>query len=351
MARVLLHIGTHKTATTTLQDVFHHNSDLLARAGIIYPRLHRRITGHHGLVHDWGAVPDVYRLPGGSRAALTKLARDYADTDHVVIVSSEEFSRADPNTAPDLAEIAKILSPFDRVEVLCTLRGQWEFLQSVYQELSKKRSPPRPPQLVGPVIKSGCFAGLFADYTLLLDRLETCFPADAITLIDYHSARAGPGGIVGAVLAMTCGGRPGHPLPDPARQILNQLNWINDGASNVSPPPLATWAANILAEPQAAPPWLLDLTSQICGEKFGAGHRGSIFTRDEFQTLSEHFGNLNRILARRRHILQPEFQITPPRPDHITHFRNHMDGDMWMRLAREMAARGIGAHQTAQAAE
>ena len=39
MARIVLHIGTHKTATTTIQNVFHRNATLLAQHGIVYPRL------------------------------------------------------------------------------------------------------------------------------------------------------------------------------------------------------------------------------------------------------------------------------------------------------------------------
>ena len=71
MARAILHIGTHKTATTTLQDSFRLNAALLARRGLIYPQIDARHSGHHGLVTDWNPLPAVYHLPGGSMAALT----------------------------------------------------------------------------------------------------------------------------------------------------------------------------------------------------------------------------------------------------------------------------------------
>ena len=196
MSRVVLHIGTHKTATTTIQDTFWTNSELLARHGVVYPR-QGRVTGHHGLVFDWGRLPEVYRLEAGSRRTLAQIAEDHAGGDLTVFLSSEEFSRGDPRGAVDFAEVRSILAPFGRIEVICTLRPQWQFLQSVYLELSKKMLPPRPPQMVAPVIEKGMFAGLWIDYNLLLDRLETVFAPDEIALVDFETARRGEGGILG----------------------------------------------------------------------------------------------------------------------------------------------------------
>lgn len=88
MAKVVIHIGTHKTATTTIQDTFSQNAKLLRQHGVIYPRL-SRFTGHHGLVSDWGRLPKVYDLPGGSKAALRQIANEHGAGDHTVFLSSE----------------------------------------------------------------------------------------------------------------------------------------------------------------------------------------------------------------------------------------------------------------------
>jgi len=68
MARLILHIGTHKTATTTIQNSFHANRKLLAQHGLIYPDL-GRAAGHHGLVTDWIDLPANYHYPQGAAAA------------------------------------------------------------------------------------------------------------------------------------------------------------------------------------------------------------------------------------------------------------------------------------------
>ena len=50
--RRILHIGTHKTATTSLQTALYNNRHSLAEQGVIYPNLVdwdlRQRAGHHG---------------------------------------------------------------------------------------------------------------------------------------------------------------------------------------------------------------------------------------------------------------------------------------------------------------
>ena len=72
--------------------------------------------------------------------------------------------------APRFAAVRTALAPFDEIEVLCMLRPQWQFLQSIYLELSKHTSPARPPKLVDPVMESGMFEGLWIDYNKLLKQ-------------------------------------------------------------------------------------------------------------------------------------------------------------------------------------
>lgn len=332
MSRVILHIGTHKTATTTIQDTLFHNADILAQANVIYPRLSAKITGHHGLVHDWGKLPEVYRLPAGSRAALADIARDHASSDRTVILSSEEFSRADPEAAPDFAELRKILAGFDKITVVCTLRTQWEFLQSVYQELSKKHRPPRPPQLVWPVIERGTFAGLFVDYGLLLDRLESSFGPSDIHLVDYHRAKCEPGGLVGHVLRLADVG-----------YLVDRITPVNGGMSNVSPPSLSGWAANILAEPHIAPDWTITAAQEAYVQRFGPGARPCLFTSGEFDALARHFEARNTELEQRRTTHQPGFEISRADSSEIAVFRNHADAEFWMRVSRRLGTRlGLG---------
>lgn len=326
MAKVVLHIGTHKTATTTIQDMFWTNADLLAKHGVIYPRFNK-ITGHHGLVYDWGNLPEVYMLPQGSRGALAEIARDYAKGDHTVFLSSEEFSRGNANGAVDFAVVREILKDFDEIEVICVLRTQWEFLQSVYLELSKKWQPPRPPALLSNALSNGMIAGLWADYNGLLTQLEAVFAPEEITFLDFNTCRSAPGGILGALLAHL-----GCPL------AVETLQQVNNGSSNVSPMSLASWLANILAEPKVAPPWLVQRCTELLRTEAGEDIRACLFSQAEFAQLKEHFAVANAKLRARRLAIQPDFQISPPDASKITLFRDTLPPGYWFKLSRLFVA-------------
>ena len=326
MSKVVLHIGTHKTATTTIQDTFFKNSALLAKHGIVYPR-QGKAAGHHGLAHDWGDMPAIYKLPEGSREALRNLAKTYAKSDRTLFLSSEEFSRADPKAAMDFAEIRALLSDFDEIEVVCVVRHQWQFIQSVYLELSRVYLTPRPPLLVGNSIRNGTVAGLWADYNLMLDWLEQSFAPEEITLLDFNTVLAAEGGILGAMLRHL-----GTSLEAGA------LETVHGGASNVSPMALGSWTANLLAEPKPAPSWLVESTSRLLHEEFGEGIKTCLFTKEEFRRLKDHFDAKNELLAARRAKVQQGFRITPASADGLTLFRNDIGASFWLKAARSFVA-------------
>lgn len=326
MSKVILHIGTHKTATTTIQDTFFGNAALLKKHGIVYPTF-GKISGHHGLVHDWGALPAVYRLPEGSREAFRQIARAHAESDNTVFISSEEFSRADPKNSVDFNEVRALLAPFDKIEVICVLRLQWQFIQSVYLEVSKKFVAPRPPLLMRNSIRNGQVAGLWADYNGLLDRLRDTFEETEISFFEFGAAVSAPGGILGHMLA--------HMGSD---LTADDLKPVNDGNSNVSPLSLASWAANILAEPKVAPPSLVERTTKALKAEYGADLKPCLFTRGEFTELQNHFDERNEVLRQRRAPFQPDFRLPKADASKLTLFRDDISSSFWLRLARSMVA-------------
>lgn len=322
MSKVVLHIGTHKTASTTIQDMFWTNSELLAAHGVIYPRLNAQ-TGHHGLVLNWEGRPKVYELPKGSLGTLAELAETYAGSDKTLFLSSEEFSR---NRSLDrMVDIRDALAAFDEIEVICVLRTQWQFLQSVYLEVSKQRIPPRPPELVGPMIKSNRFEGLWVDYNCLLDRLEEVFDPGQITFLDFSASQAAKGGIIGTFLR--------HLGVD---LTLDQLEVVNNGKSNPSPMSLASWAANILSEPYAAPEWLVQMATEALKAEFGDKVKPCLFTREEFRALKDFYDARNTELSQRRAAVQPGFELSKAAPDGLNLFRNEIPSSFWVRMGRRM---------------
>ncbi len=320
MSKIILHIGTHKTASTTVQNTFWENSALLARHGVVYPRLDQN-TGHHGLVPGWTEMPAVYKLPQGGLAALQKITSDHASSDRTVLLSSEEFSRE--RAIAEMGPIRDIISAFDEIEVVCVLRSQWQFLQSIYLEISKKRVPPRPTALVKPVMENGHAGGLWVDYTRLLTSLENHFAPGEIAFLDFDTARNGEGGVIGALLR--------HLGVDLTMQ---DLTAVDGGEANVSPMSLASWAANVLSEPGVAKPELVALTTECMKREFGDDVRPCLFTHEEFNLLRDHFSGLNDRLAERRNAVQPDLIVSPARSGDLTLFRNNVNNAYWIRLGR-----------------
>lgn len=325
MAKVILHIGTHKTATTTIQNTFAGNRALLARHGLDYPDL-GRISGHHGLVMKWLYLPEVFAIAGGPEAAWTRIAA-MAREGRTVFLSSEEFSRGLPLPRIDLAELRRYLAPFAEIQVVCTLRDQLSFLQSVYLEVSKKSAPPPWANFFANSLASGFGAGLFLDYSALDDHLRSAFARDEIRYVDFTAARAAPGGMLGTFLALA-----GTGLAPEA------LKPVDGGKANVSPDPLAVWAANQIAAPYPAGETLIALAAAALAEELAPDQRSTIYTRAEEMRLLAHFAPLNARFTERIAASQPGFALTAPPAAGRRLYRDEIGPGFWLRIARRLHA-------------
>lgn len=330
MSKLILHIGTHKTATTTIQNVLWGNRTILGKNGIEYPKLGYNtkfdITGHHGIIFDWLTLPPVYKLPMDSRRTLTALANDYGDSDVTVVLSSEEFSRFGPNKV-DFAEFRDCVSAFDRIEVICFLRTQWQLLQSTYLELSKKSVVQRTPQIAAGAKKNGHVSGVYMDFNLLLDHLLLNFSEDEITLVDMAAAKGSDGGIMGEMLRLIGAGL-----------NVDQLEFGDERAANVSPMPLASWMANIASEPKVAPNWLIDDAAHVLKSRHGEDVTTCLLSRGEVHDLNSHFMPLNRALAERRAPYQPGFSVTENDGSSVDVFREDVRALEWTAMTRRVTA-------------
>lgn len=118
---VVLHIGTNKTGTSSIQSFLHHNPQLLSEHGILYPRTGRGAdTGHHLLAEILKKFPER-ALEYGYQ--LKKEARGY-DT---AILSSEAFRVYPPEP------LAAMLQGIP-TRVVVFLRPHIQFLSSWYRE-------------------------------------------------------------------------------------------------------------------------------------------------------------------------------------------------------------------------
>lgn len=136
-----LHIGLHKTGTSSLQNFLGRNADALAKAGYAWPRAGRVAGGHHNLGYQLMGKGRFSTEAGGLEALAAEL-----EAAENAIVSSEELEFL------ELAEVRRLREGLGdrRVKVLAYLRRQDELIASTYAQQ----------------IRMGANLGSFAEYAL-----------------------------------------------------------------------------------------------------------------------------------------------------------------------------------------
>jgi hypothetical protein len=152
--RVILHAGTHKTGTTSIQTALAHNQTWLSERGYVYPRLRDFAGDHNKLAH---------RLARGEQSKLNLRSKLDVTAGDTLVLSAEEFwavtsrdedwdefCRADywQRRVERLERLRAALRDFDDVAILLCFRRQDEFAASLYATK----------------ILSGRFLGSFAEF-------------------------------------------------------------------------------------------------------------------------------------------------------------------------------------------
>ncbi len=132
MRRCYLHIGTHKTGTSSIQRSLTQAS--LTEAGFYFPDTGKWTadSGHHGLA---SAVASIQY-----DALVDSLVEEISLVQHHVILSSEEFTHMlwrNPQRFQRLVD--RLLTVVDDVTVILYLRRQADYIESNYLERLKSR--------------------------------------------------------------------------------------------------------------------------------------------------------------------------------------------------------------------
>ena len=149
MPRLILHIGTHKTATTSIQQFLRQHDQTLAKRGVYYPNYDLIGRGGH-YAHLGMANALAGRHKSYSRqTALSffRKVREKAKDFDTTIISAEPLYRHvdnDPGDSPYYkpeeywplrrAFIERIHDVFGEAEVVVVFRRQMDYAQSLYQE-------------------------------------------------------------------------------------------------------------------------------------------------------------------------------------------------------------------------
>ena len=125
--KLFLHVGSHKTGTTTIQRGLLANKTVLEQQGYDFPDVVFNFDGHHNLVADLKGL-DSYKSWLGGINELIEFAKT---SDRHMILSSEEFDQI--VTTPPLEKLQTALGHIFDIHIIGYLRPQEEFLQSMWQ--------------------------------------------------------------------------------------------------------------------------------------------------------------------------------------------------------------------------
>ncbi len=184
--RLVLHVGTHKTATTSLQKMFRENRDAFAERGIYYPEASRTYHGHHLLGYE-AFNPDNVEAAGALDALVAELEELEPSG---VLVSSENLEHL--VFMPDrLVEIRDALEGIGyEIFVLITLREVGEYAEAMCAELHKHGLERSPSEVAAEIVAKGSFTnnGLTFpfDFDLLVGTFDELVGADHVDVLVYN---------------------------------------------------------------------------------------------------------------------------------------------------------------------
>lgn len=133
MINIILHIGRHKTGTSSLQRFLFENPRLLQTYGLVYPSIFIKNIAHHILSERFRSA-DFNKLDETAKRALiersrSELCASMDSEDVIYIISSEAFQNADPLVIREVFD-PKIFN----VTVVCYFRDQISYLASAYNQ-------------------------------------------------------------------------------------------------------------------------------------------------------------------------------------------------------------------------
>lgn len=340
MARLVLHIGAHITATSYVQRLCYRNRALLAEHGIIYPDIGPN-RAHHILVTPWIDVPEIPVSYYGKRnlgqwlrgekiydSFFERVVREHAGQQGTVFLSAEVFSRAEPQRV-DMADLAQRLTAFEDVKIVYTVRHQVEYIQSIWLQLAKNNKAPRFDQFLEAALTRQIASGLWVEHGKVIDHVLTGFSPEQLVIMDYETARRHPEGVVGPFLDLMNSSLRAKDLVKPKNK-----------EANISPDPLATWMAHSVRRPAAAEPDLVKALQKGLGairEQSGK-KRTTLYTRDKYKEVIDTFAEANAALDRWLPVGQAGPMLSPAAAPETLLFRDDFALSEWAALARQVSS-------------
>lgn len=187
---VFLHIGTHKTGTTSLQTFLARNELNLASYGAYFPKAGRitEFSGHHNLA--WELNDDERFDP--QNGGIRDLRDELSSTDwSTVILSSEDFEYL--YCRPERLKVLKSLADLLEYELIAVgfFRDPASYANSLYAELAKHRLTQSIESFVDDIVTDGEFVfnsnwRFCFDYPRIVEGFQSIFGKDRFIWHPYR---------------------------------------------------------------------------------------------------------------------------------------------------------------------
>lgn len=133
---IILHIGRHKSGTSSLQEFLRNKEALLGDRGVLYPKSGRfRSVAHHDLAK--ACNPRI-----GSRDSALEIARNIRDElrphHDKIILSSEAFQNV--REVSTLKEVLEEIAPRSTVQVVCYVREHVDYAVSSLKQMIQNQT-------------------------------------------------------------------------------------------------------------------------------------------------------------------------------------------------------------------
>jgi hypothetical protein len=199
MKRAILHIGTEKTGTTSIQKFLYENRIKLGANGMLFPASAGFISNQHLVVFgkqspEADLAPQSLDVNDAEELAAWKeqftqehcsevLAFQQRHQDSTLIYSAEHL-QSRLTTIPEIKRVARLLRPlFDQIEVVVYLRRQDLYAHSAHS------TSVRGGKQIGFSFDSINAQGPYYDYRLLLQNWSEVFGEDSLKVRLFEKPR------------------------------------------------------------------------------------------------------------------------------------------------------------------
>jgi ubiquinone/menaquinone biosynthesis C-methylase UbiE len=286
MSRLILHIGTHKTGSTTIQNCLHTLREEALREGSIFYPKYENSPYHHGLTSVWMEISKKYQFVENDALFYWNALENSNLKNATVLISTEELSRS---SKIDYAQLADLTRKFSIADIVLVLRHQADYFQSVYLEIanSHQRNGGYFSELVNKSLETGMIDELNLDYLSLYERILQGFNQKNIIVLNYDTLYSNNKDFVKNFLMCSRV----HLSDKLSNHIVAETQKLN-----ASLDPLSVWLSQAILYPRIPLESEFFAVRKLLESEFGIDCKTTIFTRHELNEIKNIYIDSNEKL-------------------------------------------------------